>query len=220
MSWEYTYYSAYRNKKENKIYFLGPYNHEGKIKDVFSRSSSFASDMYELFRVVNKEEISDKMLNDLYNLWDVNDEEFEGCFRQGLLGYCALENLPTGDYIKSGYFLNSKIKEFEETHDCDDLCGYLTTNEYLRMLQNEIKFGKPGKKMNDWGEEYIPNSCEDYSFYRYVDYSCEEYEAHELRKMANILTNDGYDFYLKSKDKEHYYDIDPNIELGAFLIQG
>lgn len=224
VSWYYQYFATYRNKKENKLYFLGPYNHEGQVMEIINRSRSFASDLYEYFeKPVDKSMYSDRMLSDLQKMWGFSDEEMlkDDDIAWKLISYCALDDLPKNtDYMKEGYFLNDNIKCYEEEHDSECMGHPLTPAEYTRMLQNEMKFGKPGEKINEWGEKYTPYSCEDYSFYRYPDYLSMEYELSEIKHMIDILTNDGYTFWLKDKDKDHYYDIDPNIELGVLLMQG
>lgn len=225
MSWYYTYYPIYKNKKENKLYFLGPYNHEGKIRHTLEKSRSFASDLHEYFdgKHITKEMCSDKMLKDLQLMWGHDEEEIKDKeeYEWKLISYCPLNDLPKDtDYIKEGYFLNEDIAEYEKEHDYESLSLPLSVNEYSRMLQNELKFGKPGEKIDDWGEKYIPHSCEDYSFYRYPDYGSVEYEISVIRDMISILTNDGADFWQRGEDRETYYKQDPNIELGVLLIQG
>lgn len=227
MSWVYEYFCVYKNKKENKLYFLGPYNHKGEIMEVISRSRSFASDLYEFFdKTVDMPMYSDKMLSDLQRMWGLDDEEMQDKINNDkidwrLISYRSLDELPTDtNYIKEGYFLNEDIAEYEKEHDYESMRYSLSASEYTRMMQNELKFGKPGEKINDWGEKYIPHSCEDYSFYRYPDYGSIEYEMSEIKHMINILTDDGATFWLRTENNGHYYDPDPNIELGVLLMQG
>lgn len=225
MSWYYSYYAVYKNIKENKFYFLGPYNHKGEVKDILTRSRSFASDLHEYFEKphITKELCSDKMLKDLQTMWGKTDEEMDKLedWEWRYISYCSLDELPKDtNYIKEGYFLNEDIAEYEKERDYESMRYPLSASEYSRMMQNELKFGKPGEKINDWGEKYIPHSCEDYSFYRYPDYGSIEYEISLIKQIIDIITDDGYDFMIKGNNKEHYYDPDPNIELGVLLIQG
>ncbi len=177
MSWYYNYRLGYM--KDGKIYPLAPFDAAGKWHDVFYRSRSFTSDLHEKFWPIKEEMVTDEFKKGFPWYEEASESE------KGLVTYLPLKDLPTGSYIKSGYFLLEDIKAYEEYHGTDDIFyDSLTEKEYLRLMKNELLFGKPQEKEDDFGETYTPKSCADYAFYAYPDYFCEEYEAFLLRTAA------------------------------------
>lgn len=176
------YYYSYRIgiELDGKIYPYGPFNSNGKLCDVVSRSRSFASDLHEMFTDIPKDMFSDKLIET-----DILPDDFPTA------KYIRLSDLPTGDYIKRGYFLIEDVKRYEEDNS---LVGYeiffdhLSPEVYSAMMQNEAMFGKPKQVLDSEGNDITPHSASDYMYYAYPDYSCKEYEAFLIREVAEMLS--------------------------------
>lgn len=182
MSYYYNYFIGY--KFENKIYPFGMYNSKGHLVDVLSKSSSFASDLHNRFHNVTKEMYSEELIKDFQ--WYYEDDSV---FNLGLK-YLSVNDLPTGSYIKKGYFLIEDIEKYEKDGDTWDIFyDYLDPITYTRYLDNELKFGKPVELEYADGEKYT-KSMSNYTFYAYPDYSSEEYESWFLRE---VVSNYEYD---------------------------
>ena len=186
MSYYYNYYIGYMS--EEKVYPLGPYNCKGKLKDVISRSASFASDLHEDFFYLKDDMISDELRKEFsYTNW--NDEVV-----MQKVKYLPVEALPKGSAIKRGYFLIEDVKNYEDDPDSfDGFYDYLNPTVYSAMANNEVRFGKPEPVKDSCGEEYYPKSASDYMYYAYEDWHSKEYEADILRTVAYMLGEYDYD---------------------------
>lgn len=180
MSYYYSYYLGYKDSK-GKIIPLGPYDNEGKLKTVIERSRSFASDLHEDFREVQRKEVSEQFRKEFeYTDWD-------GKKTLAMVGVLPVKELPSGSYIKKGYFLISDVQAYEKDHDTWDLFyDCLTPEVYAQMVQNELTFGPPKKEVDCEGEDITPHSARDYMYYAYPDYSSREYEASFIRDVAYL----------------------------------
>lgn len=184
MSYYYSYYVGYI--KDGIHHFLGPYDSQGNIKPVICKSRSFASDLHEDFLIMKEEDAGDDVKKELM------EESFMGDMRLNAR-YLKLADLPTGDFVKTGYYLIDAVKSYEESQDEEDLrYGYITPTVYNAMAANEVKFGKPAPKKDVEGEEYVPYTASDYMYYAATFYNSKEFEAFMLREVAEMLR--GYDF--------------------------
>lgn len=180
MSYYYSYYLGY--KHEGKIFPLGPYNAFGKLHSVVTRSRGFASDLHESFYDVGEDLVSDELRKE-FEYTDWNGE------KRVDLRYLPLKELPSGSFIKTGYFLIDDVKRYEEYHGTDGIFfEHLSPTVYAAMAQHEAQFGKPGPKKDDFDEEYQPYSASDYMFYAYPDYHSKEYEALLISEAAEELS--------------------------------
>lgn len=178
MSYYYNYYLGIKTS-DNQIKPLGIFAADGSMYPVLCRSRSFASDLHDFFDPVKEEMITDELRRQ-FEYDDCNGEK-----KMDKIKFLSLDALPSGSYIKSGYYLLEDIQRYEKTHDSEDLFyDSLTPQEYIIRSDNEIKFGKPGKRIDDFGEEYLPHSASDYGYYMYPDYLCKEYEANVIRIVA------------------------------------
>ena len=181
MSYYYNYYIGY--KHNGKIYPLGPYDCNGKLKDVVSRSRSFASDLHESFDFVDENMISDELRKEFeYEDWNGN--------KKVDVKYLPLKELPYGDFISKGYFLIDSVREYEKGED--DFENDLEYDKvdpvvYAAMVKNEIVFGKPSPKKDIEGGEMEVHGASDYMYYAYPNYSGKEYEAFVIRQVAEML---------------------------------
>lgn len=179
ISYYYNYYIGY--EKDGVIYPLGPYDCFGQLCEALSKSRSFASNLYNLFSPINNEKISDELRKRFghknYSGEDVFDAK-----------YAYLNELPSGDFIKRGYFLIRDVQRYEEdSYDFDGFYDYVGPTVYAAMLQHEMQFGHPEPKIDCEGEEYEVHGASDYMFYAYPDYNSKEYEMSLIRNVANML---------------------------------
>lgn len=184
MSYYYNYFLGYRNKEDGLFYPLGPYDMNGNLHDVFSKSRSFASDLHKRFYMIPKDKFSDALRKEYtYEGYTLTDEEELADVR-----YLPVSELPTGSYLKKGYFLIDDIKQYEKNDgDSWDLFyDYIPVTIYAQMMKNELTFGKPKNIYDCEGEEIDVHSCSEYAFYMYPDYNSEEYESFLLREAIEM----------------------------------
>ena len=180
MSYYYNYTIGY--KRDGKLYPLGPYDKFGNLLDVVSRSRSFASDLHRQFCKVQDDAVSDE-LRAAFEHEDYNGNKYID------VRWSPLSALPSGDYIKRGYFLIDDVQMYEREHDSFGLFGdYLTPVVYAAMAANETRFGKPAERFDCDGESYNPHAASDYMYFAYEDIYSQEYEAAHLRDVANMMT--------------------------------
>lgn len=186
MSWYVDYYIGYKTK-EGKIYPLGHFDCFGNLHSVLTKSRSFASDLWERFDSISLEETTDEIKKhfpkgELYQWGKKSEEELPPwCF------WMYLDDLPTGSYLKKGYYLQDDIAEYERNPSYfEGFYHMLTPAEYARKMESELKFGVPKPKKDEEGFEIEVHSCGEYSFYIYPDYESEEYEAMEIRSAASV----------------------------------
>lgn len=184
MSWYVAMYLGYQDK-DGKIRPLGPYNYQGKLRPVIETSRSFTTDLKEDFYPISDDawtpELEDTPLayyNEETNTYEHNE----------YAGYLPLSELPTGDFIRRGYFLIDDIDAYTKNdYGFEGFYDWMTETAYHRKAENELKFGKPGPIKDCEGEEIEQHSAADYSYFSYPEYQSKEYEAFMLRNVAAIL---------------------------------
>lgn len=203
MSWYYTYYVGF--EREGKIYPLGPYNVEGKLCSVISKSRSFASDLHNRFYDISKEMVSEEFKNEFLKYAEGDEEE--ELRDLSLLSYLPISELPTGDYIKRGYFLIEEVEDYESDSDDAYMSPPISPTVYAKKMEKEFRFGPNKPEKDEYGNEYTEPNASDYTYYAYPDYNSEEYESEKIRNAAYRL----YDVYNCEKN---------GIRLVAILSQG
>lgn len=185
MSYYYNYTLGYQTE-DGKIFPLGPFDYNGKLLNIISKSRSFASDLHEDFYPINDNQWTDELKKCF------SYETYEGEIKYQELKILLLSELPKGSFIKSGYYLIDDIDAYtksliDDDYYFDGFYDYLTPETYLRKSENELKYGKPQTQENEYGEKYTPKSCADYSYFCYPDYNCKEYEVSVIRDTADIF---------------------------------
>ncbi|MBP5564959.1 MAG: hypothetical protein J6X45_04470 [Lachnospiraceae bacterium] len=183
MSWYTTYYLGLQDK-DKKIIPLGPYDNNHKLKSVISTSRSFTTDLKDLFYPIQDEMVTDELRAEFS--CDI-DTELRPYFE-----YLPLKELPTGEWVKSGYYLLSDINTYlaslrDDNTYFEDFYDSLSSTEYAMKLENELKFGKPQPYIDADGWEVKEHACSEYAYFAYPDYECQEYEASLLRTVAGML---------------------------------
>ena len=192
MSYYYNYYIGYMAGK--KIYPLGPYSANGKLKTAVCKSRSFASDLHDDLDYVSDDMISDELRKE-FEYTDYNGEKVMPDLR-----YMKVSDLKASTPVRRGYFLIKDVMRFEENHgDFDGFYDVLSPEVYAAKAHNEMIFGKPLPEKDIEGEEYQPTCAADYMYYAFVDYTSKEYESFIIREVAEML--DDYDSDLP-KDRE------------------
>lgn len=200
MSYYYNYYIGYRNKTDGQFYPLGPYDSFGKFKTVICRSRSFASDLHDDFHYINDTEVSKELLDTLGYEDMSGAMKFEG-------KYLPLNELPSDNYIESGYFLLSDIEEYFKTDgDTEDIFyEKLTPIAYALKLKNEITFGPPKQEFDCEGNPLEVHSCGDYGYFSYPDYHSKAYEVNRIKQAIEMLND---------------YDLPKDIEIVVLETEG
>lgn len=210
MSWYVDYYVGYRDK-DGKIYPLAPFDAFGNLHPIITKSRSFASDLWEKFTRVTLKETTEELKKhfpsgDIYSFDDDSEEEKPPwCF------WLDPKDLPTGSYLKKGYFLQDDIAQYERSLEDNDVYfdGFyhmLTPSEYIRKAETELKFGVPKPKKDIEGYELEVYSCGEYSYYVYPDYNSAEYEAASIRDILYMF--------------EYYPDLPKGSELVVLQTNG
>ena len=98
MSYDYQYYLGYEELDSGIIKPYGPYTCDGKLKPILEKSCSFASDLHNRFISVP----SGCYSNELRKEFEYEDWNGE---KRINVKYLHIEDFPSLDYIKKGYFL-------------------------------------------------------------------------------------------------------------------
>lgn len=180
MSYYYNYFAGY--KLDGKVYPWGPYNARGELFPIVSRSASFASDLHDSFSPIKEEEISDE----LRKRFECEDWHGNKSVQVKVL---PAKELPSGTFIKSGYFLISDVEAYEKDEDgyFDGFYDMLSPQIYAAKMQKELQFGKNQPKKDIEGNEYTEPNASDYMFYAFPNYDSREYEAFLIRNVIEML---------------------------------
>lgn len=193
MSWYTNFYVCYQTS-DGKIYPYGPFDYQGDFKCIHYTSRSFTTDLKEYFEPVSKDQVSQEFIDAVFNIEIDDDYDLSQYW-----GICPLDALPSGDFIKIGYYLIDDIQKYQEDNSTENLFyDHLDPLTYNMKSQNELKFGKPTETEDEWGNKYIPHSCADYALFSYADYDCKEYEVHKIKTIVYGM----YDTYDNSIPKD------------------
>lgn len=203
MSWYYNYYIGIQDKDTKKIDVFAPFDSLGKLHYIFSKSRSFASDLHEDFYPVN-----DLLTEDaIRKFWrsdldlETKIEEDDVAWIKRYTSYLPYNELPSGDYLKKGYFLLDDILAYEEDeNDFDGFWEYLTPTAFNFKLQSEMKYGVPTPKKDIEGYEIPVHSCSEYGYYVYPDYQSKEYECHLIIEAVDMVAPWGLPDELNNKE--------------------
>ena len=176
MSYYYTYYIGYKDG-DDKISLLGPFDNKGNLKDVLCVSRSFIDDLDEYFADVGATVFTTEDRARLH----LDDDGF------ARISCATLDELPSGDYIKRGYFLIDDVKYYLDYGDNSDIFyDSMSPEIYAAAAANELKFGYHPKK--DEEGNIFSHSCADYMYFCYADYASKEYYSSILRNAACRFT--------------------------------
>lgn len=184
MSYYYQYYLGYI--KDNKIYPYGPFMFDGRIKPIIEKSRSFASNLYQDFSVIKNEQISDE----LRTLFEYENYQGE---KKIEVKYLPINELPSTDYIKKGYFPIENVQIWEESEYDDFFYDMISPLIYAEKLKKEVTFGKNQPKKDIEGEEYTELNASDYMYYAAPQYNSKEYESFLLSQAVDSMYD--YEFF-------------------------
>lgn len=187
MSWYYNYYLGYR--LDGKIHVLGPFDNEGKLHSIISKSRSFASDLHEKFVRIKDSEITDELYTYFgelsnYGVKTVNVEVLD------------IGSLPIGDIVKKGYVLIEDVVAYENGDD-DVFYDVLSPEVYAAKANNERMYGKNVEEVDEFGNTFHKPNASEYMYYAWVNQNSEEYESFILRTF--------YEAFNKYDDNDREY---------------
>ena len=186
LSWYTSFYLGIQDN-DGKIRPYGPYSSlSNKMRPIIETSASFTSNLKDYFNAIPDDAWTPELEKEFSYTFDGEKT------RSDYIGYLPLSQLPSGDFIKTGYFLIDEIDRYVKSQTDDEwyFDGFndvLTPEAYVRMVENEIKFGPPRKKIDEFGEEVTPHSASEYAYFSYPEYQCKEYEAFLIRQVASML---------------------------------
>lgn len=186
MSWYTSITLGYVSKTDGKIYPFGPFDKDGNLKNIIETSRSFTTDLKDFFEVPNAEVVSQKLV-DALDIKVEDGENLSQALREYYVGVCPLDKLPSGDYMRRGYFLIEDVHAYESGEmDAEDLFyDCMGAEEYAARAHNELVFGF--RKEKDEFGNVVNHSMADYMYYSYPDYQSKEYEASLLHIYARTL---------------------------------
>lgn len=190
MSYYYSYYLGY--EKDGLLYPLGPYDCEGKLCSVLTRSRSFASNLHELFDPVSSSIASEEFRERFEN------EDYKGERGYAGVSYLPVDDLPCGDLITRGYCLIRDIQYYLDPEGDGDLdmlkYHMLTPEQFSFKAKAELEHGVKSPKKHDenddeYDEEYEgeSHSCSEYAYFSFVDSSSRNYEAFMIRSALEMF---------------------------------
>lgn len=182
MSTYYNYYAGIQTP-DGKIKPWGPFNANGQLNPIISRSASFVSNLHNDFYYISEEKQS-KELHEQFDYEDWNGNK--KCDVQ----YLPFDELPTDDYFKSGYYLIEDIKDWEKDKNSWEFEGFynmISPTIYAEKVRHEFQFGKNKPYEDEFGDMVTDPNSSDYMFYVIPDYFCKEYEAFVIRLGFDML---------------------------------
>lgn len=192
MSWHRSYYIG--ELRDEKIYPIQCFDESGRFFPVFTRSRSFSSDLYKDFCVVPEDKISNELKAAFPN--EIPNQYFE---------WLDADDLGSGDFIKTGYFLISDIERYKATGDAEDLFyETMPPSVYAMRMKNELIFGAPKPEIDAEGNEFETHSCAEYAYFSYPDYHSREYEVSMLRQAIRIYDEESHRGISSYNNKIHY----------------
>lgn len=190
MSYYYNYYLGY--KYGGKMYVLGPFDNNGNLCSILVKSRSYASKLYEKFRKISDDEISD----DIRKHFEYRDD-YTG---KNIVDLKVLEvdKLPSGEFVKRGYVLIDDVKAYENGDD-DVFYNVLSPTVYAAKADNERMFGKNEERTDEYGGKYHEPNASEYMYYAWVDRNSVEYESFIIADYYNTLvgySEDGIEYFV------------------------
>lgn len=186
MSYDYQYYLGYEELDSGIIKPYGPYTCDGKLKPILEKSCGFASNLHNRFISVPSGCYSNELRKEFeYEDWN-GEKRID-------VKYLYIEDFPSLDYIKKGYFLIDDVQAWEQGGDDDLFYHMITPQIYAEKMRNELTFGKNMPKKDIEGNEYTEPNASDYMYYAVPQYNSEEYEAWLISEFANGMCD--YDFF-------------------------
>ena len=180
MSYYYEYYAGIEDKESKIIKPLGPYDCNGKLQPIISRSRSFASNLYENFNFLDENYISNELRKEFeYEDWQGN--------KRVDVKYLPIQDLPSGDYIVKGYFLIDDLQAWQQGGDDTLFYNVINPQVYSELMKKELIFGKNKPEKDDEDSEFTKPNASDYIYSAIPNYTSKEYEAELIRQVANML---------------------------------
>lgn len=186
MSYYYDYYIGTKDK-DGKIKPLGPYDINNKLYSAICRSRSFASRLHERFYKLNNNQMTEE-------LKVAFKDKFFDEVKASYFKYLPLSELPSGSYIKKGFYLIEDIEKYEKNDNSvfnlDIFYDWIPENTYYRMLEAQriSQISSIHEKVFGDEDDYERHrDLSEYSYFSYPDYDCEEYEAYVIRTVANLF---------------------------------
>ena len=207
MSTCYNYFLGYM--KDDMIFPLGPYDSKGKLRSINSSVFGKIQDKC-IFTDVKDSEASEELHKEFDYESNVNRNKTKMVLTS--LKKAKLNDLPSGDFIKRGYFLMSGVTNYESSDGRDFFFhDYKSPSVFSEMIKNENQ--NKTKSYDYDGEPVYRNITSDYMYFAYPDYSSEQYEsfviktfAESLRKNEGIPASEIVVLYTETKtvEKENY----------------
>lgn len=195
MSTYYSYYIGYKDEQgDNLIHPLGPFDADGKLHPAGEWSRSWCPGFRNMFYRSAANEYSGEFVDAIKTTYDSQDEEvFDNDGFTSEMDWIYLSELPSGDYIKSGYFLIDDVRNYLAVNNNDrvELLDELffdkvTPVAYNGMCDSELKFGKKEPTKDELGFVIQHNNASDYMYFAYEDTNCDAYKAHVIKVVADV----------------------------------
>jgi hypothetical protein len=172
MSTYYSYYIGYQTA-DVKLHAYGPYDCKGNLCPILEKSRSFISDLPDDFWNASiemlDEELTKKFVYKGYN------DRLETSLR-----FLPINELPTTDFIKKGYFLKDEVIEHIAHPDEE----FYPTESYS-VEEYAAKAASIISNFNGINKDEVED-LQRFYFYCYPDYNSCEFESFILRHTVSV----------------------------------
>jgi hypothetical protein len=176
MSINYLFYIGYEDKGGD-IHPYGPYNKFGELEPVYKRSRNFCKIHTEFYRKINIHLAS----SDLKKIFINEDGEYQEFID---IYYMYLDEMPSTNFQKSGYFKYNEILDYlKDDLDMDNFTSYYSSDEYSLLL----------KKATETEDKDALTKLKEYTYITFPDTTSKEYDSFSIQ---SIIKNGGFDDFL------------------------
>ncbi|MBR6289316.1 MAG: hypothetical protein IKR19_08275 [Acholeplasmatales bacterium] len=191
--------------KDEKVHLYGPYDRFGNLQSIFTRSGSFASQLYRDFKKVQVDKIGDDILKPFEKIYDL-EEHLDP--KDLDLKYLYVKDLPNTNFIKSRYVHMEDAKSYIEQTKNNDIVDI--DEIYMHNVYTLEEYGlELNKALNNDNTDKI-QELKEYVFFSYPDYFSKEYESFMI---MNYISNSVESWKMKRSIRDNGEDILANIIL-------
>lgn len=185
MSMYYNYYLGYLDENK-KVVPLGPFNNEGKLKELFFYSHNYDFRVHDDFYRLNWEDLSDEFKEILGREFSYSDgESLKDIWHPNSWGYLPLKEFINGvtsiqRFIKTGYWEIGEIEAFLSLPE-EDRNDYLYSGNLPYPMHPDVYAAKVTAD---------PEAAKNYMFYAVCDIYVDDYYRYLAYVMTSRLTDD------------------------------
>lgn len=182
MSYWYTYYIGY--ELNGVVHVAGPhYKESQKAMPALAKSRSFASDLHDDFYNLSENKMGDDVK------YQFTYTDWEGKEALEKVKYLPIEQLPSVNFVKMGYYLIQDIQRYQKNKVVEREYFYsmISPEVYLAKVENQMKFGPNPEREDVFSNKIREPDASEYMFYAIPDYDSKEYESSILHQVVDMV---------------------------------